>query len=362
MPTDNPNPRDAENDVFENLGLLKEELGAGDVGNIEEGAGDSGFDDSQQETESQTPPEQAFGDDDRDADLRPPKPAKDDLQRRPEEPRQPFQNAPVKPDKQGNLRDAQGNIVARAGKEARLYTNAHKARAEAQRVTAERDDVIQRLEKAVNIGQDMYRELEAFKARDEQVKQFGLEPHEHLDAVQLAAEAKRDPMGTIKKLLTRAAANGIDLTQLGMQPGGVDAKSLMEMIRGEIAGHMKPVQDRAAQEKAEAEARAEQARQLADTQAEVNRFFIQNPNAREYAPVIQEVLKQPAFQHMSLGEVWARIQLNLVRNPPRAQNRRQPSLPNGRPRPMERSTQRNSPVSPDVTYDEMLRDILRETP
>ena len=357
MPTDSPNPREAEDTVLSNLGLTKEELGAGDIDD-NTGAGDPGVDDHQ-ETESQTPDNSR---DDNDEQVEAPRPQKDDLQKRVThtEPRQPFARAPVKPDKQGNLRDAQGNIVARAGKEARLYTNAHNARVETQRVTAERDDLIQRLEKAVNIGQDIHRELENYKQRDEQVRQFGLEPHEHLDAVQLAAEAKRDPMGTIKKLLTRAAAGGIDLTQLGMQPGGIDAKSLMDMIRGEIAGHMKPVQDRAAQERAEQERKAEESRQAAELQTEVNTFFRNNPNARPYVQMFQEILKQPKFQNMSLGEIWARIQLNLVRA---QQNRpQQPSLPNGRVRPMEGSRRNsNSPVSPDAEYADIIKDILNQS-
>lgn len=325
------NQQAAEDTVFENLGLSKEDLGVTDP-YADEGAGDSGIEEQQQ-------PQQDFE----------PPPAKDDLSRQPQQ--------GVRPDNKGNFVDANGRVLARAGAEARLYKTAHQAKQQADRATRERDEINTRLNKAIEIGQELYRENEQLRARDEQFKSLGLEPHELLDAAQLAAEAKRNPGDVIKKLLTRAAASGMDLSSLGLQ-GGVDPKSLLDMVRTEITNLTKPVQERTAREQQEERQRREEQQASEQVQREVQAFFTDNPQARPYVAVFQAVLRQPQFQHMTLGEVWARIQLNLLKTQ-RGQNgtQRRPSLPNGRGAVPVQNAQ---PIaSPDKSYDEIIRDIIR---
>lgn len=354
MPGDNDvNQQAAEQTVFDNLGMSREELGVDseqDLG-LDGDEGESGEEQGQQQPERQAPPER----DEQEIQPR----TKDDLTRRvshteQQEKPQPFRNAPVKPDKQGNLRDQHGNIVARAGKESRLYTDAHNAKVEVQRTRMQVQEINSRLEKAINIGQQLHGELEQLKGQQEQMRQLGLEPSEMLDAMQLAAMAKKDPQQALKQLLTRAAMQGIDLTQLGMQ-GGMDVKSISEALRAEMAVHLKPVSEQArkAEEQKRLDAEDTEAKQAVES--EVRTFFSENPDALAHGEVFKRVLQQ--YPKMSLGEVWARIQLNLMRQPPQRQNRQQPSLPNGRGGPQGG----RSPeiAAPDMSYDDIIREALK---
>lgn len=69
------------------------------------------------------------------------------------------QSAEVKPDGKGNLVDAQGNIVARSGKEARLYQDAHKAKSELGQLRLQSEhqvkDLSSRLQRAIEIAKDL---------------------------------------------------------------------------------------------------------------------------------------------------------------------------------------------------------------
>jgi len=350
------NQPEAEKTVFENLGMTKEELGV-----IDEGSGNESDSHTEEGSGNEDEPQRQEPEQDDGLSVR--QPAQDKQQPadfRP--PPKPFpKSAPVKPDKNGNLVNAQGQIVARAGKEARLYTERHNAQAATQRAIGERDEVVQRLNRAVEIGQELHAENEKLRATHDQVRSLGLEPTELLEAAQLAAEAKRDPLGALKKLLTRAAAAGIDLTQLGMPAGGgIDPKSMMDLIRAELGNQLKPVTDRtAAEAKATADSAAE-AKAQREVEAQVRTFFNANPEARAHMPVFQAVLSNPQFSGMSLGEVWARIQLNAMRSgrPLNGNERtRSPSLPNGRGR-----APNNGPAeiaSTDQTYDQVIRDVLK---
>src|SRR4029077_6780293 len=240
--------------------------------------------------------------------------------------------AEVHADHKGNLVNEYGQIVARSGKEARLYQDLHKTKGQAQTLQGQLQDVSGRLRKAVEIGQGLHRELQQVKTQQAAVQQFGLEQGEVLTAFRLFKELRDNPKEALKNILTRAATNGINITELGLQ-GGVDPKSLVDMIKQEIGTAVNPLEERTEAERRQAIQRQQEQTRLGQIQTEVDGFFNQNPEAKQYLPVFTQTLKQ--YPGMTLGEVWARIQLHFAQNPQSRSNQNSPrrSLPQGRGAP-----------------------------
>lgn len=273
--------------------------------------------------------------------------------------------AEVRVDGKGNLVDRKtGQVVARAGAEARMYQKLHRTTAAYTGLQAQHNDTVERLNKAVEIGTKLHDDLQALRKQQGETspERFGLNASEAIEAMNFAKEAKTDPVGTIKKLLTRAASSGIDLTSIGLSGGNFDPKAFMDLIRGEINTAMNPLKERSQRETAQEQQTREATERAEAAKTELNKFLNDNPGAREYLPVFHQVYSQPQFQHMTLGEVWARLQLNLMRrqSPPsnqrpanRNQNRRPPS---GRPAaPRSREPEM---ASVDTSYDDIVRGIL----
>jgi hypothetical protein len=265
--------------------------------------------------------------------------------------------AEVHPDNKGNLVNGDGIVVARAGKEARMYQDLHKTRGQAQTLHGQLTDVTGRLKKAVEIGQGLHRDLQAAQAQVNAVKQFGLDQGEHLTALRLFKELRDNPQQALKNILTRAATNGINMSELGLTPGGVDPKSLVDMIKQEIGTAVNPLRERTEAERRHAQAQAQDKQRLSEIQTQVDGFFGQNPEAKNYLPVFTQTLQQ--FPGMSLGEVWARIQLHLAQNPQsrsRPQNSQPRSLPQGRGNPTANGSSDLAPVTD--SYDAILKDVM----
>jgi len=341
----------AEDTVFENLGLSRDDLGMDqDAGSgnedLDQGSGyeDRGadrdepdlFDQRVSHTEQRQPP----------SGLEPPPRAK------------PIPNyAEVHPDNKGNLVNGDGIVVARAGKEARMYQDLHKTRGQAQTLHGQLTDVTGRLKKAVEIGQGLHRELQQAQAQVNAVKQFGLDQGEHLTALRLFKELRDNPQQALKNILTRAATNGINVAELGLTPGGVDPKSLVDMIKQEIGTAVGPLRERTEAERREAQAKTQEQQRLTEIQTQVDGFFNQNPEAKQYLPVFTQTLQQ--FPGMTLGEVWARIQLHFAQNPQarrQPQNSQQRSLPQGRGIPSTNGSSDLAPVTD--SYDAILKDVM----
>jgi hypothetical protein len=365
------NPMDM---VLDNLGMddeLANDLnGIGDEGNDNEdpdlGDGNESFESNEQfrrEPEPEIRRQQQQ------------RPQRNDQSRQQPQP-QPQQNRPlprnaeVRADQRGNLIGPDGQIVARAGFEARTYQNMARAQQETVAARAQVTDVSQRLARAIEIGQQFHEQMTIMQTqlreRGALPQRLGITQQEEMQALQLAADIKRDPAAGIRKILTMAAAAGIDVTKIGIAPGGVDAKSLVDLVRQEITQAMNPLKERTAVEQRQQQVTEQQAQQYRSTETEVNSFFNENPGAREHIPVFHAVLSNPQFANMSLGEVWARIQLNQTRNAMqqnsngrlRQQNPQQRrTLPSGRGQPPFDSNA-GEVASPNMTYDQILRETL----
>lgn len=286
-------------------------------------------------------------------------------------------------DQKGNLVDARtGEIIARAGSEARIYQRVHKQASDyisaatrniQNQVAAERG----KLERAVEIGLGFEKSLAETRQQLAKLNALELQQDQLVEAAQIYKQAQTDPVGVLKNLLTRAALSGIDITQLGLPAGGVDAKGIADMVRREIQQNIAPVQKFAqGQQKAQEEQQV-QSQYLQQAERQVNSFFSSTPEAVPYMHIFQAVLQQPQFQTMSLGAIWDKLQLHLIRNgvdprrpPSRSQRQRlsgtreqQPrSLPNGQgmaPAGSDRVAKGNAgPAHPGMSYDAIIREIL----
>lgn len=129
-------------------------------------------------------------------------------------------------DKQGNFVDKDGNIIVKAGKSRDIFVKIKKAYLNEQRKVAE---AAQAFHEVVANAQELLKRYNDLKATKSFAEEHGLTPDENKQAVELAALNKIDPVGAVKKILTIAHMNGIDLKDIGIT-GPVDAKTVAEMM------------------------------------------------------------------------------------------------------------------------------------
>lgn len=245
-----------------------------------------------------------------------------------------------KPDAKGNVINGQNEIVARAGKEARIFWNGEKHRKASERAQTQLRDTAGRLNRVTTIAERLYADNNAYKAQRQAIEQLGIKPEEQISAMQLYTQLLAKPKETIQKLLTRAAANGITIDST---PGGNNngQPAIVDVVKELLGKEMKPLTEFVTSQQARETAQREHAQARQAVQTEVETWFGQNPEARPYTQVIQRVLRDSRYSNMSLGEVWARIQLNQARNPRRGNGLRD-SMNGGR-----RSTSRHRGSPPN---------------
>ena len=113
-----------------------------------------------------------------------------------------------------DLKDAQGNVVASGGKERRFYETAQRERHRAD--TAERRTV------------SLQGELDAINKAGTVGTQYGLSPEEVSTGAQIVAAWKKDPIGTVKYMLTQAQASGHNTDEISS--GGADMSAMKQML------------------------------------------------------------------------------------------------------------------------------------
>jgi len=295
--------------------------------------------------------------------------------------------ATFRADKKGNLIDSRtGELIARAGSEARIYQRVHKQATEYIRAaTGNIQNQMQqergKLNRAVEIGLGFEKELSDLKTTMKQLNAYDLPKEGLLEAASYYKQAQTDPVGVLKNLLTRAALGGIDITQLGMDNKNIDPKTLVEQIRKEIQAGIAPVQQFTNQQQQERQKQEVDSQYLRQAETQVNQFFGSTPEAIPYTNIFHAVLQQPRFQHMSLGEIWDKVQLHLIRNgvdprqgPSRSQRQRLNGTPNGGQRPPSRSLPNGQGMAPSggdrgrgsnagvahpsMSYDAIIREVL----
>lgn len=298
------------------------------------------------------------------------------------------QYALVKPDAKGNLVDTNGQIIARAGGEARHYQKFARhfeapLRAAAQRIAqgGQQNQTLQgNLDQAIQIGEQLVnrvRELSANQQNGNMEREFGLTRDELIQAATFARQAKSDPASAIKSVLTLAAARGIDIkTVLGPNAagGGIDTKAILDLIKGEIATAVKPINERTATETQREQQQQQFNQAVTQIQNEARQFFERTPDAVPYLEAFRQIKTDPNLRHLGMDHIWSEIQLRLARGGftpqtymqrTRQQNSNGMTMPSGRSRgtytPPD-SQQRDNGMAPvSTSYDDIVRDLLRST-
>lgn len=120
----------------------------------------------------------------------------------------------------GDLVDAQGNVIARAGAERRHYENWQTER-RAHATTYQQ-------------MQQLTAELGGYKQAAQMSQQLGLQPDQTVTALQLFANYIKNPVETIKYILTEAKAAGHNVDNIGVG-GTLDMAALGRVIDQRLA-------------------------------------------------------------------------------------------------------------------------------
>lgn len=357
----------AEDTVFGNLDLDMNELGAGENDNLDltddepadlDGGDDNGVAD-----------DDLGGDDDLGSDpfdpsgvLRTQNRGDKDRERVSHTERKPLpRRSEVKPDKKGNLLNAKGEIVARSGREARMYQSRERARRDLSAAQSENTELRGQLHRLAGAARQLHEKVKGYEATEGKLKELGLRPQDQLTAMQLFAEMESNPEAAVKRILTRAAARGIDVTKFGVGGGAFDVKSLSDLVRGEVEKVVNPLKERSEKQAKEEEDRA--ARQLEEENAtkEVRAFFARNPEAREFAPVFVRVMGDPRYRGYSLGEIYAKIlshpNLTALRGRQRSRTPGREGMPRGRGMA---PTGSGGADHPSTSYEAIIGDVLNK--
>lgn len=149
----------------------------------------------------------------------------------------------IRGDKDGNLVDGSGNIIAKAGKERRLWEDNNRLR----------HVEIPKLSRQLAEVQGQLNNTTALNGLPQQL---GLSPEQAVQGMRMIASYMNNPIATLKLILTEAKAAGHNLEQLGLGGGTLDHLALGRMIDDRL----KPIlDDRAsAQENADIERKAQE--------------------------------------------------------------------------------------------------------
>lgn len=284
-------------------------------------------------------------------------------------------NATFRPDKKGNLVDAKtGQVIARAGSEARIYSRVHKE-ATSYIQSAMRNagnqlrDQHGKLQRAVELGLGFEKQLSELRQNFNRINAHQLNTDQLLEAAQYYKQAQTDPVGTLKSLLARAALSGVDITQLGVKnDGAFDSRAIVDMLRKEINTGLEPVKQYTTEQKKNQEDQQVQTQYLQRAEREVSDFFQNTPAAVPFIGAFHAILSQPQFQQMSLSAIWDKLQIHLMRQQRQRRGNgaptRQPSrsLPSGQGMaPSGGDTGRSrgdAPAHPSMSYDQIIREVL----
>lgn len=263
----------------------------------------------------------------------------------------------LRADRAGNLLNAQGQIVVRAGRERKFFEEAKK------RVATERHDNVRlasNMTKIAAAAKELHTRFTSLQEQKGMFDKAGLNNDEQLQMLQIAVEFKKNPVDGIKKMLTMAHLQGVDLKTLGVA-GGIDAKTIAEEIKRSVTDQLKPLTERQTAENADREA-------LEETKRIVQEFFEDNPDALE-ARNEMGVEKfnnmifgaKEKFPKMSLNEIWLRIQL-AAKNAP-AQRQQQEDRRGDRRATgdvAERRPNRRPRNTGTESFDDIGRSVLRD--
>lgn len=143
-------------------------------------------------------------------------------------------------------------------------------------------------------------QLNVHKQASADAAKYGLQPHERTTGYRMFAAFKKDPLATIKELMTQAKKQGLNVDM------GADANSIdMRAIQGMINEALGPV-------RGEFEQRQEQQRGRAEAQEMLVNFYAKEPDAQTHEPLINGILQR--YPDETLETAWLKVKLHAAQN------------------------------------------------
>jgi hypothetical protein len=194
----------------------------------------------------------------------------------------------------------------------------------------------------------------------QEAKEYGLQPHERVNAYRMYAAFKKDGIATVKHLITELKKSGKNISF-----GAEDANNIdLSAIRGMINEALGPV-------RGDVEARQKQQQALEDAREELINFLGNNPMAQPHVEMLNGILQR--YPNETLDTAWLKVQLyaakkGLSLDVPFNQQRSQQQQ-NGNRRPMNLRGNRNVQQNGDerggeITYanpNARWGDIIKES-
>lgn len=263
--------------------------------------------------------------------------------------------ADVKAAKNGDLVDAKGNVIAKAGVERRHFERAQKMSQVAQQLQQQNEQLREQVVQARYINK-----LPQALDLNEQEAEAGLK---------LMASFKKDPVKTVQTILTQARAMGHNIEV----PQGIDMGAVQQMLDQRLAPLI-----------GERQANIEQTLQVQQAQQAAAQFLAEYPDAATHENMIAQVMRahREVGKPVTVVEAYYKLKTwalengydwstDLVdqreartRNPPQQKTQQQP--PQTKPRNVRAApntgtlTDRPAVVSSNTEWATIINDSLKE--
>lgn len=177
--------------------------------------------------------------------------------------------------------DAQGNVIARAGAERRIFEKAIPfVEGKYRERLAQGDQAQQQLRQIAPRLQQAEMQVQAYQQADRTAEQFKLTPQDRSLAYNLLASYRQDPSKTLQFMIAEAAKSGISIDGL---TNGLDTQVMQRMLDDRLAPVLGPIQQQQQQH-------AEQQRLSREVESDVETFRTQYPDATPHHADIAKLL------------------------------------------------------------------------
>lgn len=207
-----------------------------------------------------------------------------------------------KEDAKGNLVTAAGDIIAPAGIGRTTFENIRKeGRAFREQAIAANQQFRQLQEVARELN-TRYQDMKTNPTKDV-AKHYDLDDQSFKQAITLAKEYQANPLQALKNILTRAAASGIKVNELGTSITADPAA-----LRGVVEDTLRAQAASATPPEPSEEERIEK------IQTEIALFYYNNRDAYQHEDKLAKILE--AYPQLTLQAAWDQLQLYLAKQEP----------------------------------------------
>lgn len=330
--------------------------------------GDEGVEEEEQEEDNTGPDDEGDSEDSTDQSPAPTnKQAQQPQQEQFADPNKPTGQLGV--DRKGNLVNQQGQIVARAGSERRLFEKS--ARLETQLTATKKLN-----EKATQDLQRAVQEVQGMRQVYGLGESLRMTTQEAMLGLRMVDMYKKDPSEFFKYVLTQVTAAGHDVSKLLPEAGAaaVSPEGIQKLIQRELQQALGPVRETR-------EADARQQKIDADIEIEYNQFVERFPDAPIHEDVIARLIQDDT--NLTLDAAYYRLQAFAYKNgldfslplKPQIEARsKSGNTQRNAPPPQQRTQQRPMPgargaapvvnnqprFSADSSFDDIINSSLRE--